>query len=105
MCIGIPLQVIECDGETAVCGADGRQERLNLMLVGPQVAGTWLLAFQGSAIRVISDDEALQTRAALAALDAALNGADDLDAFFGDLAVREPSLPPHLVPPAKESAR
>lgn len=105
MCIGIPLQVIECDGQTAVCAADGRQERLNLMLVGPQSAGTWLLAFQGSAIRVITADEAQQTRAALAALDAVLNGADDLDAFFGDLATREPSLPPHLAPTGKESAR
>jgi len=105
MCIGVPLQVIECDEQTAVCAADGRQERLNLMLVGPQPVGAWLLAFQGSAIRVISEDEARQTRAALAALDAALNGADDLDAFFGDLVAREPSLPPHLVPPAKESAR
>jgi hydrogenase assembly chaperone HypC/HupF len=78
MCIGIPLQVIECDEQIAVCEADGRRERLNIMLVGPQAAGTWVLAFQGSAIRVISADEAQQTRAALAALDAARNGSDDL---------------------------
>ena len=103
MCIGVPLQVIECDEQIAVCEADGRRERLNIMLVGLQAAGTWVLAFQGSAIRVISADEAQQTRTALAALDAARNGSDNLDAFFADLTAREPSLPPHLRPQPKES--
>ncbi len=103
MCIGIPLQVIECGEQFAVCEAGGRRERLNIMLVGPQPTGTWLLAFQGSAIRVMDADEALQTRTALAALDAAMNGSGDLDVFFADLAAREPSLPPHLDPHAKDS--
>jgi hydrogenase expression/formation protein HypC len=102
MCIGVPLQVIECDDQTAVCEADGRRERLNIMLVGPQATGTWVLAFQGSAIRVMAEDEAWQTRTALAALDAARNGNDDLDAFFADLTTREPSLPPHLHSQLKE---
>jgi hypothetical protein len=53
---------------------------------------------------VISADEAQQTRSALAALDAARNGSDDLDAFFADLTAREPSLPPHLRPQPKESS-
>ena len=39
MCIGMPLQVIECDEQSAVCEAGGRRERLNIMLVGPQPAG------------------------------------------------------------------
>ncbi len=102
MCVGIPLQVVECDEQFAVCEAGGRRERLNVMLVGRQPAGTWLLAFQGSAVRVMSEDDALQTRTALAALDAAMNGVGDLDVFFADLAAREPSLPPHLNPRAKE---
>ena len=105
MCIGVPLQVVDCDEQFAVCEADGRRERLNVMLVGQQPAGTWLLAFQGSAVRVMSDDEALQTRGALAALDAAMGGTDDFSAFFADLAAREPSLPPHLVPRPKESTK
>jgi hydrogenase expression/formation protein HypC len=75
------------------------------MLVGEQPAGTWLLAFQGSAVRVMSEEEALQTRAALAALDAAMSGTDDLGAFFADLTGREPSLPAHLVPRSKESTK
>lgn len=105
MCVGVPLQVVDCDEQFAVCEADGRRERLNVMLVGQQPAGTWLLAFQGSAVRVMSEDEALQTRAALAALDAAMNGTDDFSAFFADLAAREPTLPPHLVPRPKESTK
>jgi hydrogenase expression/formation protein HypC len=103
MCVGVPLQVVECDDQFAVCEAGGRRERLNIMLLGPQAAGTWLLAFQGSAVRVMSEDEALQTRTALAALDAAMHGTDDLDVYFADLASREPSLPPHLDPHFKES--
>jgi hydrogenase expression/formation protein HypC len=103
MCIGIPLQVIECEEQTAVCEAGGRRERLNIVLVGPQAVGTWLLAYQGSAIRVLTEDEALQTRAALAALDAAMTGADDLDVYFADLTAREPSLPPHLRPNRMET--
>ena len=103
MCVGVPLQVLSCDDQIAVCAADGRRERLNIMLVGAQPIGTWLLAFQGSAIRVLTEDEALQTRTALGALNAAMDGSADLDVFFADLAAREPTLPPHLVPPSKES--
>ena len=103
MCVGVPLQVVECDDQFAVCEAGGRRERLNIMLIGPQPAGTWVLSFQGSGIRVISEDEAQQTRTALAALDAARNGNDDLDVFFADLTAREPSLPPHLRSQLKES--
>lgn len=102
MCIGVPLQVIDCAEQTALCGADGHCERLNILLVGQQPPGTWLLAFQGSAVRVMSEDEALQTRAALAALDAALNGGD-IDACFSDLTAREPTLPEHLRTNVKES--
>ena len=98
MCIGIPMQVIECDEATALCDAGGRSERLNVMLVGPQPAGAWLLAYQGSAVRVLSEDEALQTRAALAALEAVRSGSGDLDVYFADLAARAPTLPPHLRP-------
>jgi len=102
MCIGIPLQVVSCDEQTALCEADGRRERLNTLLIGPQPVGTWVLSFQGSAIRVLTEDEAAQTRAALAALEAAFAGSGDLDPFFADLAAREPALPPHLRTQTKE---
>jgi hydrogenase expression/formation protein HypC len=103
MCVGIPLQVVECDEQVALCEADGRRERLNVLLIGAQPAGTWVLSFQGSAIRVLSVEEAQQTRSALAALSAAHDGHTDLDQFFADLLGREPALPVHLQIPPKES--
>lgn len=103
MCVGIPLQVVECDEQIAVCEADGRRERLNILLLGPQPVGTWVLSFQGSAIRVMSAEEAQQTRTALAALGAAHDGHTDLDHFFADLLGREPTLPAHLQTTPKES--
>jgi len=67
-----------------------------MLLVGPQPIGTWVLAFQGTARRVLSDEEAAQTTAALDALAAALAGETDLSRFFPGLADREPQLPEHL---------
>lgn len=95
MCIGVPMQVIDSDGSMARCEGNGRSERVNLMLVGDQPAGTWILAYQGSAVRVLSPAEAHATSAALGALDAAMRGGD-VDAFFADLVEREPVLPEHL---------
>jgi hydrogenase expression/formation protein HypC len=95
MCIGVPLRVVESDGAMARCEGNGRSERVNLMLTGEQPPGTWVLVFQGSAIRVLSEDEARATSDALGALDAALHGGD-VDAFFADLVDREPILPEHL---------
>jgi len=108
MCIGIPLQVVSGDEQAAECAAGGRSERLNMLLVGAQPPGTWVLAFQGSALRVMSEDEALQTRAALSALDAALAGdagPQAFDIYFADLAQREPELPPHLRTEHEDNSR
>jgi hydrogenase expression/formation protein HypC len=96
MCVGVPMQVIHCEEGMAVVEGRGRRERLNLMLTGEQPEGTWVLAYQGSAVRVLTEDEARQTSAALDALDAAFRGESDVDAFFADLVDREPVLPAHL---------
>jgi hydrogenase expression/formation protein HypC len=96
MCIGIPMRVIRTDDGMAECEGRGRHERLNTMLLGDVTSGAWVLAYQGSALRELSDDEARQTNDALDALDAALAGSGDIDSFFADLIGREPTLPPHL---------
>lgn len=93
MCIGIPMQVVRSREPGAWCEGRGRREQLNMLLVGEQPPGTWVLAFQGSAVRVLSADEAARTGAALDALEAALAGESDLDAFFADLSGRVPALP------------
>ena len=99
MCVGIPMRVLAYDDGMAECEGRGRRERVNAMLLGALARGAWILAYQGSAVRTISEHEAQQTNQALDALEAAMNGADDIDVVFADLIGREPSLPPHLKDP------
>lgn len=96
MCIGVPLQVVACDGAHAWCEADGHRERVDMLLVGEQLPGTWVLAFHGAARQVLSAEEAAATRAGRQALAAVLAGAANVDDFFADLVGRTPTLPPHL---------
>jgi hydrogenase expression/formation protein HypC len=98
MCVGIPMQVISSEDGMAECEGRGRRERLNAMLIGALEPGAWILAYNGSAVRAITADEARQTNHALDALEAAQHGGD-LDGFFADLVGREPTLPPHLKDP------
>lgn len=99
MCVGIPMRVIRSEDGMAECEGRGRREHINAMLLGDLAPGTWVLAYQGSAVREMSEDEAEQTGRALDALDAAMNGSGDVDSFFSDLLGREPTLPPHLKDP------
>jgi hydrogenase expression/formation protein HypC len=97
MCIGIPMQVVAMASEsTAWCDSRGERVLLDMLVVGPQEPGTWVLAFQGAARHAMTADDAARTLDALGALDAALAGDGNLDRFFPDLAGREPELPEHL---------
>jgi hydrogenase expression/formation protein HypC len=100
MCIGIPMQVIDPEGVGAAwcIGRDGRQ-LVDMALVGPQVPGTWILAFAGAAREVMTPEAAARTDAAIDALAAALRGdTASIDHAFADLVNREPQLPDHLRP-------
>jgi hydrogenase expression/formation protein HypC len=97
VCIAIPMRVVSGDGAEALCEGRGQRQRLNMMLVGPQPAGTWVMAYLNAARDVITDEQAAQVNDALDALEAALRGdTGNLDAFFPDLVNREPELPAHL---------
>ncbi len=96
MCIGVPMQVVAAGTGRAQCEGRGQRELLDLMLVGEQPVGTWVLAFRGAAMRVMSADEARATNGALDALEAVLAGESDISAHFADLVDREPTLPDHL---------
>jgi hydrogenase expression/formation protein HypC len=96
MCIGIPMQIVSVAEDGSWCEGRGQRLMLNLALVGEQDVGTWLLAFQGSAVRVLTPEEAAQTNGALDALAAALAGETNFDAFFMDLVDREPQPPKPL---------
>lgn len=109
MCIGVPMQIESGDALQATAlahDADGRpaRETLDMMIVGAQPPGTWVLAFHGAARRVLEPLEAQQIGDALKALALVLR-ADSrageeraLDALFADLVDRTPQLPEHLRP-------
>ena len=101
MCIGTPMRIVSAGHGVAVAEGRGQTERLNMLMVGELPPGTWVLAFQGSALRVMSAEDAAQTDAALDALAAVLAGGSDTDAHFSDLIDREPQLPAHLQTPAQ----
>ncbi|MDD4881526.1 MAG: HypC/HybG/HupF family hydrogenase formation chaperone [Gallionellaceae bacterium] len=96
MCVGIPMQVLSCEGITALCAGRGGERRLDLSLVGVQASGTWLLAFLDAAREVIDAESAARINAALDGLEAAMNGETDLTRFFADLIDRPPELPEFL---------
>jgi len=95
MCLGIPVQVIECGEHFARCAGRNGEVRIDLSLVGQQLPGSWLLSFLNAAREVINGERAAAINAALDALDAAQAGVTDFSAFFADLD-REPQLPDFL---------
>lgn len=96
MCLGLPMQVIECTGYVALCRGRGGTRQIDLALVGEQPPGTWLLAFIDAAREVIDADSAARINAALDGLEAVMAGETDISAHFADLFERTPELPPHL---------
>jgi hydrogenase expression/formation protein HypC len=97
MCIGVPMRVTRIEGASAWCEGRGETRRLDMTLIGPQPLGSWVLAFLDAARAALTETEARQVNDALDALEVALRGEPaDLDAYFPDLARREPELPPHL---------
>ncbi|RKZ81451.1 MAG: HypC/HybG/HupF family hydrogenase formation chaperone [Gammaproteobacteria bacterium] len=96
MCIGVPMQVVKMQDTHAICEADGKQELIDMILVGEQVAGTWILNFLGAARDVLTEENAQNIRQALTAMSDIMQGEKHIDHLFADLIDREPELPPHL---------
>jgi len=97
MCIGIPMQVMECGQGRALCRDGDSQSWVDTRLVEAVEAGTWLLVFAGAAREIISSERAAQVGAAVQALQASARGdTAAIDALFADLVNREPELPLHL---------
>ena len=93
MCIGIPMQVVSLADGSAWCEGRGQRAKLDFLLVGEQPHGGWVLAFQGSAVRPLTAAEAARINAALDALEAALAGGNDFDAFSPIWSSASPSCP------------
>ena len=88
MCMGLPMRVIECGAGSAVCEGQGERRTIDMMLVGEQTPGTWVL--------VVTPEQAALVGQAIEAVGLSLTGAADVDHLFPDLAGREPELPAHL---------
>lgn len=87
MCIAIPMQVIRGGPVTALCRGRNGDEEINVLLVGEQPVGAWVLNFLGWAREVISETQAREIDLALDGLQEIMNGAAsiDVDAHFPGL--------------------
>lgn len=90
------MQVIEPRGESALCVYRGETSLIDMMLVGEQPAGTWLLVFLDAAREVVDAEKARQIADALEAMRLAMQGETAIDHLFADLADRKPELPEFL---------
>ncbi|MDF1580209.1 MAG: HypC/HybG/HupF family hydrogenase formation chaperone [Desulfuromonadales bacterium] len=73
MCLGVPMQVIKIDNETAVCEIDGVRREASLMMIDGVKVGDYVLIHAGFAIERLDEEEAQLTLDALrGALDQGL---------------------------------
>lgn len=105
MCIGLPMQVVEPQGRYALCRSESGMQTVDMVLVGEQPAGTWVLVFLDAARELITAEHAARTQDALRALALVMQGETSVDHLFADLAGREPELPAHLKPLLAEPGR
>lgn len=92
MCLSIPMRVVEWDDDEGffawVERGEGemlRREKVNMMLIGAQPVGTWILASLGLAKETVDDVNRALIEDALAALGASIDGSYDSSRHFADL--------------------
>ena len=73
------MQIIEPGEFVSVCKGLNGEEQVNMMLIGPQPEGTWVLNFLGSAREVLSEEDAMNINKALEGLNAIMMGETDID--------------------------
>ena len=61
MCLGVPMRVIDIEGETAVCEIDGVQKDASLMMVDEVAVGDFVLIHAGFAIEKLDQEDAEET--------------------------------------------
>ncbi len=98
MCLGIPMKILAYEGDWAVCEGDGGQRLVDMMLIGRQPPGAWVLVFLDTARELLSEQQAGKIADALKAVDLALRGQTRVDHLFADLVDRTPQLPDFLRP-------
>jgi hydrogenase expression/formation protein HypC len=62
MCLGVPMRVVNIDGENAVAEIDGVKREASLMLLGEEVLlGDFVIVHAGFAISKLDEEEAQET--------------------------------------------
>ena len=71
----------------ATCRGRNGEEQVNMMLIGQQPVGTWLLNFLGSAREVLTENDAKNIDKALDGLAAIMSGDNhvNIDTYFPGL--------------------
>jgi len=93
VCIGIPVQVIEEGEFMSLCKGRNGEVQVNMMLIGPQPIGTWVVNFLGSAREIISEEDAINLDKALDGMQELMTGNEiDVDHYFPDMAMTQDQL-------------
>ncbi len=79
MCVGTPVQVMQSHELMSVCRGRNGIEHVNMLLLGQQPVGTWVIAFLGWAREVIDEQQARDIDLALDGLQQLMDGADVID--------------------------
>lgn len=82
MCVGTPMQVLTNQEAMARCRSRNGEEEVNMLLVGPQPVGTWVLAHLGWAREVIDAQQARDIDLALDGMQKLLDGAASIDVDY-----------------------
>jgi hydrogenase expression/formation protein HypC len=61
MCLGVPMQVMTIDGDTALCEVDGVSREASLALLDQVAIGDFVLIHAGFAIEKVDAAEAEET--------------------------------------------
>jgi len=87
MCVGVPVKITEAGDFVQKGESKNGIEEVNMMLIGAQPVGTWVLNYLGSAREVLTEDEAQKINSALDGLSAIMNGEEeiDVDHYFPDI--------------------
>ena len=79
MCVGTPVQVVQSGEVMSLCSGRNGDQDVNMLLVGQQPVGTWVIAFLGCAREVIDEQQAKDIDLALDGLQKIMDGADAID--------------------------
>ena len=61
MCLAIPMEITEIDGDTAICRLDGVSVSASLSLVPDAKVGDYAVIHAGFAIQILDEEEARET--------------------------------------------